>query len=225
MTAKAAAAAVEEATGTPADSLDRGHCSMEHVMNAISSKGGCNMRAKRIGSMVIFLIAIITVGVQAQTKGGPFICAGYHMNYYLGEGEGYNIFSPGHGINAELGLRNPKTRFGMVLWGISYSKQNNTVKNSVVSSSFFSPYYTELRYYIKVKKLIFFLLAGYEYNRVGFANAEGKDDQHLFSGGGGINVPLAKSLFAAAKLKTYIIFGNSLEQKIGFCVQVNIGIG
>lgn len=178
------------------------------------------MKNVRILISILFTLLLASSELNAQSSEAYLLSGGFSRNGFMGSGEAGNEFDFGNGYCVEFGVKNDN--FCWILYGISGNTNENHVKNSVAKTTSFTPYYTEFRFYAFDNFLFFFF--GFDWNRMHFENAKGSDNQYLCTCGLGGHIPIVGRIFIQPKVKPYLILGNSLDQKWGIAMQLNVGL-
>lgn len=173
---------------------------------------------KNLIVLVGLLFTLVLLPNNTEAKDMLIFSGGYNRNSFLGEGEAGNTFDYGHGYNFEFGFKDEN--FCWIIYGISGSTSDNHVKSSVAEATFFTPYYTEFRFYTFYGLLFYFF--GFDLNQMKFENTEGSDLQYFWSLGLGGHIQMG-SWFLQPKLKPYLVTSNTLDQDWGIQMQLNLG--
>jgi hypothetical protein len=168
------------------------------------------------------MLLFFTSPLKAEPR--ILLTGGLHRNNFNGSGDEGNRFDYGNGFCLELVAYNQTNNFGWVIYGISRSTHINHVESSEAEATFFTPYYTEMRFYSGQGKSKFFIFLGFDWNRMHFEDTEGADNQYLWSFGLGGHVVLGETLIFQPKVKPYYITSNCLEQEWGIALQANLGL-
>lgn len=175
------------------------------------------------------------------------VAGGTSFSRYIGNGKADNYFNfsnPYQGYQFEL-IINDLDGLEWILYGMAhiktfnyssyypyddsfyypYDDPDNYFKETKVPVEFWIPYYTELLFYQSHKKNPLFIILGYDYVRMRFHNMEKHETHHNLSIGGGWNLKLSDPLYLQFKFKPYYIIENSLGQKFGLNVLINLHFG
>ncbi len=173
---------------------------------------------KRLLLAAGIILTLIFTSTDAYSGDNLIFTGGFNRNTFIGEGQAGNRFDYGNGYSFEVGLK--ENNFCWIFYGLSASTHNNHVKQSVAKAEFFTPYYTEFRFYTFYGLLFYFL--GFDVNKMKFENTEGSDIQYFWSLGLGAHLALGQ-FFLQPKFKPYLVTSNTLDQSWGIQMQVNIG--
>lgn len=180
-------------------------------------------------SLLTTLIVVLNLSLLfSQPQESAFIAIGGSGNKYIGGGEYDNLFKMSYGYQAELGIYSKSSRISYVYYGFAQNFGQNVVGKSIATFTNTVPFYTEVRFLRDImlkdgeKNIPAFWFLGFDYNRMRFEGTNKPDSQYYLSCGGGFNIPLDNQWVINCKAKPYIIFSNSLNQNLGFALQLNI---